>query len=101
MHPIPSDSDHSHAIETAGAGGVPLTVSVPPVIARAGVTVLHEVWVYPHRPPLSSSAWPTAVTLPPRHISTTASQTPSSPMGNSHKPAGTTTANEGCPSRWL
>ena len=44
MHPIPSDSDHSHAIETAGAGGVPLTVSVPPAIARAGVIVLHEVW---------------------------------------------------------
>ena len=44
MPPIPSDSDHSHAIETAGTGGVRLTVSVPLGVARAGVIVLHEVW---------------------------------------------------------
>ena len=44
MPPIPSDSDHSYAIETAGTGGVPLTVSVPLGVARAGVIVLHEVW---------------------------------------------------------
>ena len=44
MQPIPSDSRRSHATETAGVGGVPLTVSVPPGAARAGVIVLHEVW---------------------------------------------------------
>jgi len=44
MNPIPSNSDHPHAIETVTTGGVPLTVSVPSGIARAGVIVLHEVW---------------------------------------------------------
>ena len=44
MQPIPKRSDHSRAITTAGAGGVPLTVSVPVGVARAGVIVLHEVW---------------------------------------------------------
>ncbi|TFD30867.1 hypothetical protein E3T40_14880 [Cryobacterium sp. TMT1-19] len=44
MQPIPARSDHSHANETAGAGGVPLTVSMPTGVARAGVIVLHEVW---------------------------------------------------------
>ncbi|WP_104080875.1 dienelactone hydrolase family protein, partial [Cryobacterium sp. Y11] len=44
MQPIPAGSDHSHGIEMAGAGGVPLTVSVPVGAARAGVIVLHEVW---------------------------------------------------------
>ena len=44
MQPVPSDAHRSHVIETAGDGGVPLTVSVPPGLARAGVVVLHEVW---------------------------------------------------------
>ena len=44
MQPVSSDAHRSHVIETAGGGGVPLTVSVPPGVARAGVVVLHEVW---------------------------------------------------------
>ncbi|TFD28032.1 hypothetical protein E3T27_03075 [Cryobacterium lyxosi] len=44
MQPIPNRSDHSRAINTAGANGVPLTVSVPAGVARAGIIVLHEVW---------------------------------------------------------
>ncbi|TFD86921.1 dienelactone hydrolase family protein [Cryobacterium serini] len=44
MQPIPHRFDHSRAIETAGEGGVPLTVSVPASVARAGVIVLHEIW---------------------------------------------------------
>ena len=91
MPPIPSDSDHSHAIETAGTGGVPLTVSVPLGVARAGVIVLHEVWGLSAPVTALVVGWPTAATSPQRHTSTTASQTPSSPTGNSHKPAVTTT----------
>ncbi|TFB68559.1 dienelactone hydrolase family protein [Cryobacterium sp. Hz9] len=44
MQPIPNRSDNSHATKTVGAGGVPLTVSPPAGVARAGVIVLHEVW---------------------------------------------------------
>ena len=44
MQPILPRSNHSRAIKTAGAGGVPLTVSVPAGVARAGIIVLHEVW---------------------------------------------------------
>jgi len=44
MQQVPSDADRSHVTETAGDDGVPLIVSVPPGIARAGVVVLHEVW---------------------------------------------------------
>ncbi len=44
MQPIPQRSDHSRAISTTGAGGVPLTVSAPIGVAWAGVVVLHEVW---------------------------------------------------------
>ena len=44
MQPIPNRSDNSHATKTAGPGGVPLTVSLPEGVARAGVIVLHEVW---------------------------------------------------------
>ena len=47
MHPIPFNPDHLNAIETAGAGGVSLTVSVPLGTARAGIVVLHEVWGLP------------------------------------------------------
>ena len=44
MQPVPARSDNSHAIKTAGASGVPLTVSVSAGVARAGIIVLHEVW---------------------------------------------------------
>jgi hypothetical protein len=86
MQPIPARSDHLHAVKTAGTGGVLLTVSVPAGVARACIIVLHEVGASPHQSPRSSSDWPTAAISPPRRTSTTASQTPTSPMVKSTQP---------------